>query len=83
MSKMSDLQFMTMDAELPFLGVSIRMTKDGLLVHQHHYTLHFLRERSSHISARERTASCEPEHFRRETFYHLTLPTLSINNGSR
>ena len=41
-----------MDAELPFLRVSTRMTKDGLLLHQHHYTLDFLREHSSHISRR-------------------------------
>ena len=67
MWKTSDPQFLTMNAELPFLGVSIRMTKDGLLLHQHHYTLDFLREHSSHISARKRTTSGEPEHFRRET----------------
>ena len=67
MWKTSDPQYLTMDAELPFLGVSIRMTKDGLLLHQHHYTLDFLGEHSSHISARKRTTSGEPEHFRRET----------------
>ena len=42
------------------------MTDDGLLLHQHHYSLSFLREHSSHISARKRTASGEPDHFRRE-----------------
>ena len=57
----SDPQYLTMDAELPFLGVSITMTKDGLLLHQHHYTLDFLLEHSSHISARKRTTSGEPE----------------------
>ena len=67
MWKTSDPQYLTMDAELPLLGVSIRMTKDGLLLHQHHYTLDFLREHSSHISARKRTTSAEPVHFRRET----------------
>ena len=67
MWKTSDPQYLTMDAELPFLGVLIRMTKDGLLLRQHHYTLDFLREHSSHISARKRTTSGEPEHFRRET----------------
>ena len=71
----SDPQYLTMDAELPFLGVSIRMTKDGLLLHQHHYTLDFLREHSSHVSARKRTTSAEPEHFRRET----PLPPDSTN----
>ena len=50
-----------MDAELPFLGVSIRMTKDDLLLHQHHYTQDFLREHSSQISGRKRTISGEPE----------------------
>ena len=64
--KTSDPQFLTMTADLPFLGVSIRMTKDGLLLHQHHYTQDFLREHSAHISARKRTTSGEPEHFRRE-----------------
>ena len=53
--------------ELPFLGVSIRMTDEGMLLHQHHYTQDFLREHSSHISVRKRTTSGEPEHFRRET----------------
>ena len=67
MWKMLDLQYLTMDAELPFLGVSIRMTKNGLLL-QHHYTLDFLREHSSHISARKRTTSGEPEHLRRNSF---------------
>ena len=38
MWKTSDPRYLTMDADLPFLGVSIRMTKDGLLLHQHHYT---------------------------------------------
>ena len=64
--KTSDPQFLAMNADLPFLGVSIRMTKDGLLLHQHHYIQDFLREHSAHISARKRTTSGEPEHFRRE-----------------
>ena len=67
MWKTSDSQFLTMDAELPFLGVSIRMTEAGLLLHQHHYALDFLREHSSHITVRKRTTNGEPEHFRRET----------------
>ena len=33
MWKTSGPQYLTMDAELPFLGVSIRMTKDSLLLH--------------------------------------------------
>ena len=79
MWKTSDPQFLTMNAELPFLGVSIRMTKDGLLLHQHHYALDFLREHSSHISARKRSQSI----FGEKLLYYLTLPSLSINNGSR
>ena len=67
MWKTSDPQYLTLNSELPFLGVSIRMTDEGILLHQHHYTQDFLREHSSHISARKRTTSGEPEHFRRET----------------
>ena len=67
MWKTSDPQYLTMNAQLPCLRISIRITKDGLLLHQHHCTLDFLREHSSHISARKRTSSGEPEHFRRET----------------
>ena len=67
MSKTSDPQLLTMDAELPFLEVSIRMTKAGLPLHQHRSTLDFLCEHSSHISARKRTNSSEPEHCRKET----------------
>ena len=37
MWKTSDPQYLTMSSELPFLGVSIRMTMDGIFVHQHHY----------------------------------------------
>ena len=85
MWKTSDPQCLRMDAELPFLSVSIRMTKGGLLLHgklhQHHYTQDFLCEHSSHVSARKRTTSGEPERFRRELLYHLSLPTLSINKG--
>ena len=60
MWKTSDPQHLTTGAVLPFLGVSIRMTKDGLLLHQHHYTLDFLREHSSHISAQKRTLPPDP-----------------------
>ena len=66
MWKTSDPQLLTMDVELPFLGVPSWMTKDGLFLHQHHYTLDFLHEHSSHISARKRTTSGEPEPFRKE-----------------
>ena len=58
-----------MNVDLPLLGVSTRMTKEGFLLHQNHYTQDFLREHSAYISpisARKRTTSGEPEHFRRE-----------------
>ena len=67
MWKTSDPQYLTMDSELPFLGVSIRMTQDGILLYQHHYTQDFLREHSAHISARKRTTSGEPEHFKSDS----------------
>ena len=43
------------------------MTQDGILLHQHHYTQDFLREHSAHISARKRTTSGEPEHFKSDS----------------
>ena len=39
---------------------------DGLLLHQHNYTEELLREHSSHITARKRMTSGEPDHFRNE-----------------
>ena len=39
---------------------------DGILLHQHLYTQEFLRECSSHVSARKRTASSEPDHFKKD-----------------
>ena len=54
MWRKSDPQFLSLDADLPFLGVSIRLTKDGILLHQHHYTQDLLHHHSSHISARKR-----------------------------
>ena len=66
MWKTSDPQFLSLDADLPFLGVSIRMTKDGILLHQHHYTQELLRNHSSHISARKRNTSGEPTHFQKD-----------------
>ena len=66
MWKTSDPQFLSLDADLPFLGVSIRMTKDGILLRQHHYTQDLLRNHSSHISARKRNTSGEPTHFQKD-----------------
>ena len=66
MWKTSDPQFLSLDADLPFLGVSIRMTKDGILLHQHHYTQDLLHNHSSHVSARKRNTSGEPTHFQKD-----------------
>ena len=54
------------DAELPFLGVSTRMSNGGILLHQLHYTLDLSHDHSSHISARKRNTSGEPDHFRKD-----------------
>ena len=80
--KTSDPQYLTMDSELPFLGVSIRMTQHGILLHQHHYTQDFLREHSAHISARKRITSGKPENFKSDSPYLLIPLTLNIRNGS-
>ena len=66
MWRTSDPQFLSLDADLPFLGVSIRMTKDGILLHQHLYTQDLLHNHSSHISARKRNTSGEPTHFQKD-----------------
>ena len=66
MWKTTDPQFLSLDADLPFLGVSIRMTKAGILLHQHHYTQDLLHNHSSHISARKRNTSGEPTHFQKD-----------------
>ena len=65
MGRTSDPQF-SLDADLPFLGVSIRMTKDGVLLRQHHYTQDLLHDHPSYITARRRSASGEPDHFQRD-----------------
>ena len=64
--KTSDPQYLTPTVELTFLGVSIRMTPEGLLLHQHHYTNDLLNEHSSHITARKRLTSGEPDRFKKD-----------------
>ena len=66
MWKTSEPLYLRLDAELPFRGVTLRKTKDGILLHQHLYTQEFLREYSSHISAKKRTTSGEPDHFKKD-----------------
>ena len=58
--------YLSPSVDLTFLGVTIKMTPDGLLLHQHNYTEELLREHSSHITARKRMTSGEPDHFRNE-----------------
>ena len=64
--KTSDPQYLTPTVELTFLGVTVRMTPEGLLLHQHHYTNDLLAEHSSHITARKRLTSGEPDHFKKD-----------------
>ena len=64
--KASDPQFLSIDADLNFLGVSSRQLATGLLLHRHHYTEQLLSEHASHITARKRTTMGEPEHFNKQ-----------------
>ena len=64
--KTSDPQFLSIDVDLNFLGASIRQLATGLLLHQHHYTEELLSEHASHITARKRTTTGEPEHFNKQ-----------------
>ena len=83
MWKTSDPQFLSLDADLPFLGVSIRMTKDGILLHQHLYTQDLLHNHSSHISARKGKLQESQLTFKKILLCPLILRTLSIRDGSR
>ena len=56
-------QHLTPDCDLTFLGVSIKKLPDGILLHQHFLTEDLLQEHSSHITARKRQTSGEPDHF--------------------
>ena len=64
--KTSEPQHLSPSVDLTFLGVTSKMTPDGLLLHQHNYTEELLREHSAHITARKRMTSGEPDHFRKE-----------------
>ena len=57
---------MTLDHELTFLGVTLQLTSEGILLHQRLYTEDLLQEHSPHITARRRTTSGEPEHFQKD-----------------
>ena len=45
---MSDPQYLTLNSELPFLGVSISMTDEGIHLHQHHARLLDLSEQEGY-----------------------------------
>ena len=59
--KTGDPQYLTPEVDITFLGVTIKMTDQGLLLHQHYYTEDLLKEHSSHITARKRMTSGEPD----------------------
>ena len=63
--KTSEPQRLSPSVDLTFLGVTIKMTPDALLLHQHNYTEELRREHSAHITARKRMTSGEPDHFRK------------------
>ena len=46
--------------------MTLRLTAEGILLHQKLYTEDLLQEHSPHITARRRTTSGEPEHFKKE-----------------
>ena len=81
--KTSDPQYLTLDHELTFLGVTLRLTAEGILLHQKLYTEDLLQEHSPHITARRRTTSGDWSTSRRMLLYHLILTILNIRNGSR
>ena len=64
--KTSELQYLTCDHELTFLGVTLQLTTEGILLHHKLYTEDLLQEHSPHITARRRTTSGEPEHFKKD-----------------
>ena len=64
--KTSEPQYLTLDHELTFLGVTLRRTVDGILLHQQLYTDDLLQEHAPHMTARKRTTTGEPEHFQKE-----------------
>ena len=65
--KTSSPQYLTLENELTFLGVTIKKLPDGLYLHQHHYTEDLLLEHASHLPARKRTTSGEPDHFKKDS----------------
>ena len=64
--KTSEPQFLTLNHELTFLGVTLRRTVVGILLHQQLYTDDLLQEHAPHVSARKRTTTGEPEHFQKD-----------------
>ena len=86
--KTSKPQYLSPSVDLTFLGVTIKMTPDGLLLHQHNYTVNTeepLRERSSHITARRRMTSGKPDRFLKEDPLPPNHPDLQdwIKRGQR
>ena len=65
--KTSSPQYLTLENELTFLGVTIKKLPDGLYLYQHHYTEDLLLEHGSHPPARKRTTSGEPDHSKNDS----------------
>ena len=80
--KTSEPQFLTLDHELTFLGVILRKTVDGILLHQQLYTDDLPQEHAPHMSARKRTTTGEPEHFQTEAPLPPN-PSIPEQGGSR
>ena len=72
--KTSDPQYLTYDHELTFLGVTLQLTTEGILLHQKLYT------ESLHV---EEQPLVNRSTSRKMLLYHLTPTTLNIRNGSR
>ena len=64
--KTSEPQYLTIDHELTFLGVTLQLTSEGILLHQRLCTEDLLQEHSPHITARRRTTSGKPGHFQKD-----------------
>ena len=63
--KTSEPQYLSFTQNLTFLGVTIEKKEEGLLLHQRNYTENLLKEHAAHLPARKRTASGDPEHFKK------------------
>ena len=68
----SDPQYLSQSSALPFLGLTIQRSCEGLFLHQVQYAELVLEEHASHIPGRARTTTGEAENFKEEQ--HPTQP---------